>query len=131
MLHIFKQHSANQMESFGMSRLTIVALAVALVSGCASYPRYVAVKGFVGGGILTSWKEKGPVDPILADDGRKWTKGWGTVGLDDCIIRRRNKERFSDVFSYDPDHPIESYKEDVDCAVWDATDKRAHRRGPF
>ena len=104
-----------------MNKLTIMAIALVLLSGCASYPRYSAVKGFDRSRLFVQYREKSPVDVELAEDGREWNKGWRRPAITECLLRRENKFH---TFKRNL-QPTYQSKEDINCAVWDSTDKRA------
>jgi hypothetical protein len=116
-----------------MYKFAIMAVAVALLSGCGSYPRYSVTKGFEQNkwSLMTSWKEKRHVDVDLAEDGREWNRGWPGAALDKCVLRRENKETFAYWGGGKGLPPLNQSKEDIDCTVWDATHTRPHRYGPF
>ncbi len=105
-----------------MYKLVIMAVVVALLSGCGSYPRYSVAKGFENSkfSLMTPYKVKRSVDADLAEDGREWNKNGLNPPHGECVLRRENKSP-----------PTYQSKEDIGCAVWDATDKRASRIGPF
>ena len=112
----------------------MIIVAVALLSGCASYPRYFVAKG-LDVGTMVDWREKGRVDVELAEDGREWNVGWAPPSLGNCVLHRENKETLAHVFTIRKTkvkalQPLQQSKEDIDCAVWDATKGRG-RMPPF
>ena len=112
-----------------MYKLTIMAVAVALLSGCGGYPRYSVVKGSPSS-FLSDSQEKRHVDPALVENTSGWHGGWATPQTGECQIRREDKDKISSIWN-PPEHPILMSKLDVNCVVWDATDTRPHRYGPF
>lgn len=112
-----------------MNKFTILAIAVALLSGCGGYPRYTVVKGSPHG-VLSDYQEKRHVDPALVENTSGWRGGWATPLTGECQIRREDKDKISSIWN-PPEHPILLSKKDVNCAVWDSTDTRARRYGPF
>ena len=116
-----------------MNNLTILIAVVALLSGCAIYPRYTVTKASDGPLFLSDFEEKRRVDPDLAEDGRAWNNKRSEV-KSICVIHRENKETMAHIFGVKRSEalqPLHQSKEDIDCAVWDSTKTRAHRYGPF
>jgi hypothetical protein len=103
-----------------MKKMTILTIAVALLSGCALSPRYSVAKGSDGWGHMR-WKNK--VDLELAEDGREWRKGWPKPELGECIVRRERSGKFLG----DPPPDYQQYKEDVNCSVWTRTEGRERK----
>jgi hypothetical protein len=92
-----------------MKKMTILTIAVALLSGCALSPRYSVAKGSDGWGHMR-WKNK--VDLELAED-----------ELGECIVRRERSGKFLG----DPPPDYQQYKEDVNCSVWTRTEGRERK----
>ncbi len=113
-----------------MNKFTIMIVAGAVLSGCSSYPRYSVVKGSDGGAFFSHYQEKRHVDPALVENTSGWSGGWTTPSWGECQIRREEKDKISSIWN-PPEHPILLSKKDVNCAVWDSTDTRAHKYGPF
>ena len=67
-MHVSAQDSAKPLEGFRMNKLAIMAIAVALLSGCA-YGSYIVRMGVADGDSLT-YREKQGIDSELAEDGR-------------------------------------------------------------
>jgi hypothetical protein len=115
-----------------MNKLMIMAIAVVLLSGCASYPRYSVVKGSHGGW-LSNFQEKRHVDPALAETGATWSESstlFTPVPTGECRVLREYKDKISSIWN-PPEHSLYWLREDVGCVVWDATHSRPRRYGPF
>ena len=116
-----------------MNKLIMMTVAALFLTGCGSFPRYSVTKQFEqkGLGLMTSWKEKRHVAVELAEDGREWQKYCPPLALGECNVHRRNKETFAYWGGGKGLPPLNQCKVDIDCTVWDATNTRPHRYGPF
>ncbi len=102
-----------------MIKLTIIVFTASVLSGCA-YGSYDVRMG-VANGDTSTYREKRNIDSELAEDGREWSNIEPRLDVGSCAFYRRKG-----LFLGDPPEDAHQYKQDIDCAVWNATDSREH-----
>ena len=100
-----------------MHKLIIIAVVVAILSGCATAQKYSVARGGEPDIFWGSNRWKNNVQEELAEDGREWNKGWPAPKVGNCIIRRLKSSKFLG----NPPPDMHQHKIDINCEVWDAT----------
>jgi len=120
----------------GKKIIKLTILLTLFLSGCASYPKYSVVQhSFAEGdsGFFADSKlKRSRVPRELAEGDGNWSRGHPSPADGQCLVYRENKDHICSIWGCDaqPDALLQ-YREDVDCAVWEATPGNGKRELGF